>query len=84
MASDKPSLLDKLPTELIDMISGGNDGTMSRVEAEAYRLELMDERTVFVGESDSEYFGQLVNLLCVLLFLCRSLPDVMAKIFNLS
>ena len=84
LTADKPSWLGKLPTELIDMISGGNDGTMSRAEAEAYRLELMDERTVFVEESDSNYFGQEFNMWCVLRFLCRSLPEVMARILNLS
>ena len=51
------SLLGRLPVELIDAISGGNDGAMSRAEAEAYRLEIMDERTTFVRASDSGYFG---------------------------
>ena len=50
LTSDKPSRFDKLPMELIDMIAGGNDGTMSRAEAEAYRLELMDERIAVVEE----------------------------------
>ncbi|KAF9642227.1 hypothetical protein BDM02DRAFT_3133232 [Thelephora ganbajun] len=35
---------------------------MSRAEAEEYRLELMDERTVFVEASDSNYFGQEFNM----------------------
>jgi hypothetical protein len=39
---------------------------MSRAEAEAYRLELMDERTVFVEASDSNYFGQEFNMWYVL------------------
>ena len=51
------SWLGKLPVELIDVISGGNDGAMSREEAEAYRLEIMDERTTFTRASDSSYFG---------------------------
>jgi len=48
------------------MISGGNGGTMSRAEAEEYRLELMDERTVFVEASDSNYFGQEFDMWYVL------------------
>jgi len=66
---DNSSWLGKLPTELIDMISGGNGGTMSRAEAEEYRLELMDERTVFVEASDSNYFGQEFDMWYVLRFL---------------
>ena len=44
LATDDSSWLDRLPTELIDIISSGNDGAMSRAEAEVYRLGLMDER----------------------------------------
>jgi len=62
LATDGSSWLSKLPTELIDIISGGNDGAMSRAEAEEYRLDLMDERTVFVEESNSSYFGQEFNM----------------------
>ncbi|KAF9643994.1 hypothetical protein BDM02DRAFT_3122643, partial [Thelephora ganbajun] len=62
LTTDDSSLLGRLPTELIDMISGGNDRTMTRAEAEAYRLELMDERTVFVEASDSNHFGQEFNM----------------------
>ena len=58
LATDDSSWLGKLPTELIDIISGGNDGAMSRAEAEGFRLDLMGERTVFVEESNSGYFGQ--------------------------
>ena len=54
--------MGRLPTELVDIISSGNDGPMTRAEAEAYRLELMDERTVFVEASDSNYFGQEFNM----------------------
>ena len=50
LTSEEPSRFCKLPTEVIDMISSGNDGTMSRAEAEAYRLELMDERTAVVAQ----------------------------------
>ena len=62
LATDNSSWLSKLPTELIDIISGGNDGAMSRAEAEEYRLGLMEERTVFVEESNSSYFGQEFNM----------------------
>ena len=69
LAVDNSSWLGRLPAELIDIISGGNDGTMSRAEAEAYRLELMDERTAFVEASDSNYFGQEFNMWYVLVLL---------------
>ena len=69
LAADNSSRLGRLPAELIDIISGGNDGTMSRTEAEAYRLELMDERTAFVEASDSNYFGQEFNMWYVLVLL---------------
>jgi hypothetical protein len=51
------SRLVRLPIELIEFISRGNDGTMSRAEAEPYRLDIMEERTAFVRASDSGYFG---------------------------
>jgi hypothetical protein len=68
LASDNSSRLGKLPTELVDIISSGNDGTMLRAEAEAYRLELMAERTVFVKANDSNFFGQSFNMWCVFVF----------------
>ena len=83
LVADGSSLLDRLPTELINIISGGNDGTMSRAEAEAYRLELMDERTVFVEASDSNYFGQMFNMWYVCLFLYSRLEEI-TKIPNNS
>jgi hypothetical protein len=49
--------LGRLLVQLVEVISGGNDGTMSRAEAEAYRLDIMEERTAFVRASDSGYFG---------------------------
>jgi len=82
LTADNISRLGKLPTELIEMISGGNDGTMSRAEAEAYRLQLMDERTVFIEENHSNYFGQEFNMWCVCRCL-RSLPGEIAEA-NLS
>jgi hypothetical protein len=81
LVADGSSLLDRLPTELIDIISGGNDGTMSRAEAEAYRLELMDERTVFAEENDSNYFGQEFNMwYVVVVFFLRSRLEEITKI----
>jgi hypothetical protein len=80
LVADGSSLLDRLPTELIDIISGGNDGTMSRAEAEAYRLELMDERTVFAEENDSNYFGQEFNMWYVVVVFLRSRLEEITKI----
>ena len=68
LATNTSSWLGKLPTELIDIISGGNDGTMSRTEAEQYRLDLMGERTVFIEKSDSNYFGQEFSMWYVLVY----------------
>ena len=68
LTTDTSSWLGKLPTELIDIISGGNDGTMSRAEAEKYRLDLMSERTAFIHKSDSNYFGQQFDLWCVFVY----------------
>ena len=76
LVADGSSLFDRLPTELINIISGGNDGTMSRAEAEAYMLELMDERTVFVEENNSNYFGQEFNMWYVVVFLCSRLEEI--------
>jgi len=47
----------KLPVEILTMISEENDETMTRLEAEKYREELMAERAVFVEENDKGYFG---------------------------
>lgn len=65
------SALARLPVELLTMISEGNDGTMSRLEAEEYRKELMDERTVFVEENNQDYFGMVRSriLLALTMFL---------------
>jgi len=57
LTADSSSQFGKLPVEIIDEISCRNDGAMSRAEAEAYRLEIMDERTTFARASDSSYFG---------------------------
>ena len=56
------SLLGRLPVELIDIVAGFAESTMIREEAEAYRLELMKERTVFVDDSSSHYFGSQFDM----------------------
>ena len=53
------SAFTKLPVELLAMISGENDGTMTRSEAEKYREELMSERVIAVAENDRAYFGRV-------------------------
>jgi hypothetical protein len=58
-SADANSPLARLPVEILTMISEGNDGTMSRSEAEGYRKELMDERTVFVEDNSQGYFGMV-------------------------
>ena len=60
------SALARLPAEIRMMISEENDGTMTRSEAEKYREELMAERTVFVDDSDKEYFGMVRTRILVL------------------
>lgn len=40
-----------------DGIASLAEGIMSRKEAEEYRLELMDERTVFVAQNDEKFFA---------------------------
>ncbi|KDN34735.1 hypothetical protein RSAG8_12177, partial [Rhizoctonia solani AG-8 WAC10335] len=47
---------DKLSPEIIDHIGSMVEGTMTREEAEAYRLELMDERKAFVQKNDEAFF----------------------------
>ena len=83
LTADDTSWLSRLPAELIDLISGGIDGTMSRAEAEAYRLGLMDERTVSVARSDWNYFGQEFNMWCVLRVL-HPLSEELAEIAKSS
>jgi len=53
------SVFARLPVEILAMISE-NDGTMTRLEAERYREELMAERTVFV-EANNEAFFEVVR-----------------------
>ncbi|KAG9121084.1 hypothetical protein FRC07_003102 [Ceratobasidium sp. 392] len=47
---------NKLASEIIDRVNSFAEGTMTREEANTYRLELMDERKAFVAENDSKYF----------------------------
>ena len=61
LTADTSSRPGKLPVELIDVTSGGNDGTMSRAEAEEYRLKVMDERTTFAQANDSTYFSNYIR-----------------------
>jgi len=56
------SVFARLPVEILTMISEESDGTMTRLDAEKYREELMAERTVFVGENDEGYFGMEFNM----------------------
>jgi len=53
------SVFSRLPAEILTMISEETDGTMTRLEAEEYKEELMAERTVFVEGNDEGYFGMV-------------------------
>ena len=55
--ADQNTAIGKLPVELLTMISDENEVTMTRLEAEKYRRELMSERGVAVEENDRAYFG---------------------------
>ncbi|KAG8680846.1 hypothetical protein FRC08_016006 [Ceratobasidium sp. 394] len=52
---------DKLALEIIDRVSVP-EGRIKREEAEAYRLELMDERKAFVAENDEKFFQVAFDL----------------------
>ncbi|KAF8601411.1 hypothetical protein BDV93DRAFT_495811 [Ceratobasidium sp. AG-I] len=54
--ADNPVMKERFAPEIINLIDSLGDGTMSRKEAEEYRLELMDERTAFVKENDEKFF----------------------------
>ncbi|KAJ7747678.1 hypothetical protein DFH07DRAFT_869429 [Mycena maculata] len=57
------SVLARLPLELRDAVKDQFPATvMARKEAEAYRLELMKERTAFVEEHTERAYGQTFNL----------------------
>ncbi|QRW06173.1 hypothetical protein RhiLY_05172 [Ceratobasidium sp. AG-Ba] len=54
--------LAKLAPEVINHINALAAGTMSRDEANAYRLELMDERKIFVAKNDEKFFEVAFSL----------------------
>ncbi|KAG8925532.1 hypothetical protein FRC02_009611 [Tulasnella sp. 418] len=56
------SKLPTLPMELLDIISQDVTNSMTEKEAKKYREELMDERTMFVGEHDAKFFKASYNL----------------------
>ncbi|CAE6506760.1 unnamed protein product [Rhizoctonia solani] len=53
---------NKLSPEIIDHIDSMVEGTMSRAEAEAYRLQLMDERKAFVAKNNKSFFMVPFNM----------------------
>ncbi|KAH7337292.1 hypothetical protein B0J17DRAFT_769440 [Rhizoctonia solani] len=53
---------NKLSPEIIDHIDSMIEGTMTRAEAEAYRLELMDERKAFVTRNNKAFFTVPFNM----------------------
>ncbi|KAH7337291.1 hypothetical protein B0J17DRAFT_769439 [Rhizoctonia solani] len=53
---------NKLSPEILDHIDSMVDGSMTRTEAEAYRLELMDERKAFVAKNDEAFFMAPFNM----------------------
>ncbi len=61
-AEASTSLLGQLPSELLDMVAKGVESAMTLEDAKQYRLELMDERTAFVGEHDRQFFSRDFNM----------------------
>ncbi|SJL12728.1 uncharacterized protein ARMOST_16159 [Armillaria ostoyae] len=61
LAEEGNSRLGPLPTELLDLIVDFMD-LMTRKEAEEARLQLMDERTVFVRENSENMFDTPFNM----------------------
>jgi hypothetical protein len=55
------SLWRRLPVEILDIIIY-HSFTMTEEEAKAYRVELMEERTLFVDVVDRQHFGQQFNM----------------------
>jgi hypothetical protein len=51
-----PVLKSAFPPEVMRIIESMTEGAMTRQDAEAYRLELMDERTAFVEASNEQWF----------------------------
>ncbi|KAG8931055.1 hypothetical protein FRC02_003286 [Tulasnella sp. 418] len=54
--------LPKLPAEMLDLIARNVDTSMSEKDAKRYRLELMDERTVFIKQNDEKFFEVGFNM----------------------
>lgn len=57
LAASSDSRLSRLPIELLDDIVQKIEGLMDRAEAEALRLELMDERTAMTKENTEQVFA---------------------------
>lgn len=55
------SLFRKLPAEIMKETTRQLPYLMTLEEAEKYRLELMDERTAFIGTQDEHYFNSDFN-----------------------
>jgi hypothetical protein len=51
------SLWRRFPMEILDLVASYSS-TMTEEEAKGYRLDLMQERTIFVDVVDRERFGQ--------------------------
>ncbi|KZV69678.1 hypothetical protein PENSPDRAFT_753199 [Peniophora sp. CONT] len=62
LAASPESGLSRLPVELLDAIVDHNDGLMDRSEAEALRLELMDERSAMTSEVTEQVFTLPFNM----------------------
>ena len=62
-AAGPVSLFARLPAEILTMISEEIDETMSRLDAEKYREEMMAERARFDERISKEYFG--VVCICI-------------------
>ena len=56
-AAGPASLFARLPAEILTMISEEIDETMSRLDAEKYREEMMAERARFDERISKYYFG---------------------------
>lgn len=62
VAASPDSRLSRLPVELLDAIVDEVEGLMDRAEAEALRLELMDERSAMVEQNTELVFAVPFNM----------------------
>lgn len=62
VAASPDSRLSRLPVELLDAIVDEVEGLMDRAEAEALRLELMDERSAMVEQNTEHVFAVPFNM----------------------